>query len=424
MHVKYYNTSLCKGINKIFIIVFLSFLLPKVQLAAENNHKPFNAGETIIEHVVDAYEWHILTYKDKHVSISLPVILIDNGEMKIFSSSHFHHGQQSYENYAIYPLSGAKKGKIVKIKDAEKPNNDNQADAVNDAEGELGATGESNEEEESVNDGDSKAKTPVFTVMTDDGTERNVMVDKEASLLDLSITKNVLALFISLALLLWMVLAAARNYKKRGHLAPKGIARLVELLVVFVKDDVAKPAIGERYKKYLPFLLTTFFFIFFNNLLGIIPFFPGGANLTGNIAVTLVLAICTFVITNVSGNKHYWIDIVNTPGVPWWLKIPLPLMPVVEIVGVFTKPIVLMIRLFANITAGHIVCLGFICIIFIFGATNPAIGYGASPISVLFYVFMSALECLVAYIQAYVFTLLSAIYIGLAVAEPAHEAHK
>ena len=393
MHVKHYNTSICDKIKKVSLFVFLLFLLPKMQLAAENGHKGFNAGETIIEHVVDAYEWHILTYKDKHVSISFPVILVDNGELRVFSSSRFHHGEKCYGDYAIYPLSGAKKGKIVKIKEA------------------------------AVTDSVELAQNPLFSVQTEDVETKNVVMDKEASLYDFSITKNVCALFISFCFLLWMVLAAAKNYRKRGYAAPKGIARLVELLVVFVKDDVAKPAIGKNYKKYLPFLLTTFFFIFFNNLLGIIPFFPGGANLTGNIAVTLVLAVCTFVITNVSGNRHYWLDIVNTPGVPWWLKIPLPLMPVVEIVGVFTKPIVLMIRLFANITAGHIVCLGFICIIFIFGATNPAIGYGASPISVLFYVFMSALECLVAYIQAYVFTLLSAIYIGLAVAEPAHEAH-
>ena len=371
MHVTKYCSNIYKNVKKTSLFLALLFLLPKMQLSAENSSKEFNAGETIIEHVVDAYEWHILTYKDKHVSISFPVILIDNGKLKVFSSSRFHHGELPYENYAICPLSGAKKGKIVRFKEID-------ADL----------------------DSASLASAKIFPVRTEDGGLENVMVDNASPLYDLSITKNVCALFISIIALLWMVLAAAKNYKKRGYAAPKGIARIVELLVVFVKDDVAKPAIGDKYKKYLPFLLTTFFFIFFNNLLGIVPFFPGGANLTGNIAVTLVLAVCTFVITNISGNKHYWVDIVNTPGVPWWLKIPLPLMPIVEIVGVFTKPIVLMIRLFANITAGHIVCLGFVCIIFIFGATNPAIGFGASPLSVLFYVFMSALECLVAYIQA------------------------
>ena len=165
-------------------------------------------------------------------------------------------------------------------------------------------------------------------------------------------------------------------------------------------------------------MLTVFFFIFLNNLIGLIPIFPGGANLTGNIAVTLVLAVFTFVITNINGTKHYWKDIVNTPGVPWWLKIPLPLMPVVELVGVFTKPIVLMIRLFANITAGHIIGLGFICLIFIFGQMNVGLGYGVSVVSVFFYIFMGILELLVAFIQAFVFTLLSAIYIGMATENP------
>ena len=370
------------------IVLFLLGLMPKTQAAGTAEaDEGFNAGETILEHVEDAYEWHILTIKDKHVSIPLPVILIDNGKLQCFCSSHLHHGENGYKDYAICPLEGGKKGRIVKVKEL-----DGEMDSL------------------------ALSEASVFTVG-----DRPVTVDNEASLIDLSITKNVCSLFFAICLLLWLVLSAARNYRNRGELAPKGVARIVELLVVFVKDDVVKPAIGPKYQKFLPFLLTVFFFIFFNNLLGIIPFFPGGANLTGNIAVTLVLAMCTFVLTNINGTKHYWVDIVNTPGVPWWLKIPLPIMPVVEIVGVFTKPIVLMIRLFANITAGHIICLGFICIIFIFGASSPAVGLAVSPLSVLFYVFMSALECLVAYIQAYVFTLLSAIYIGLAVAEPHHE---
>ena len=242
--------------------------------------------------------------------------------------------------------------------------------------------------------------------------------DTNASFLDISITKNVLALFVSIILMLWMFIAAAKGYRKRGEGAPKGIARILEPLILFVRDDVARPALGDRSDKFLPYLLTVFFFIFLNNLLGLIPIFPGGANLTGNIAVTLVLAVLTFIITNINGTKHYWKDIVNTPGVPWWLKIPLPLMPVVEVVGVFTKPIVLMIRLFANITAGHIIGLGFICLIFIFGQMNVGLGYGVSVVSVFFYIFMGILELLVAFIQAFVFTLLSAIYIGMATENP------
>ncbi len=189
-------------------------------------------------------------------------------------------------------------------------------------------------------------------------------------------------------------------------------------MILIYRDDVAKASIGEKkYEKYLPFLLTLFFFIFFNNLLGLVPFFPGGANLTGNIAVTGVMAVFTFIITTVSGNKNYWVHIFNTPGVPWWLKIPVPLMPIVELMGVFTKPFVLMVRLFANITAGHIIVLGFMSLIFIFGNMSPGIGYGVSVVSVAFAVFMGLLELLVAFIQAYVFTLLSALYFGMATEE-------
>jgi F-type H+-transporting ATPase subunit a len=170
----------------------------------------------------------------------------------------------------------------------------------------------------------------------------------------------------------------------------------------------------------MPYLLTIFFFILLNNLLGIVPLFPGGANVTGNIAVTGVMAACTLVITSFSGNRHYWVDIINTPGVPWWLKIPIPLMPIVEIIGIITKPFVLMVRLFANITAGHIIILGFVSIIIIFGQISTALGIGVGIPTVAFMVFMDLLELLVAFIQAYVFTLLSALYFGLATAEPEH----
>ena len=170
----------------------------------------------------------------------------------------------------------------------------------------------------------------------------------------------------------------------------------------------------------MPYLLTVFFFIFINNLIGLIPIFPGGANITGNIAVTMVLALFTFAITSFSANKGYWLHIINTPGVPWWLKIPVPLMPIVELIGVFTKPFVLMIRLFANITAGHIIAMGFFSLIFIFGKMNIFAGYSISVLSISFTIFMTFLELLVAFIQAYVFTLLSALYFGMAKVESHH----
>jgi len=217
--------------------------------------------------------------------------------------------------------------------------------------------------------------------------------------------------------MLWIFISVAKSYKRRQNLAPKGIQSLMEPLIIFVRDDIARPSIGHTYQKYLPYLLTIFFFIFISNLLGLIPIFPGGANLTGNIAVTGILALFTFTITTINANATYWKHIINAPGVPWWLKIPIPLMPIVELIGVFTKPFVLMVRLFANITAGHIIALGFFSLIFIFGKMSLGAGYGISVLSVIFTVFMSMLELLVAFIQAYVFTLLSAIYFGLATEE-------
>ena len=236
--------------------------------------------------------------------------------------------------------------------------------------------------------------------------------------LDFSITKIVLAIFMSLALMTWLFISIARTYTKRQGQAPKGIQSFLEPIILFIRDDIAKPSIGaKKYEKYMPFLLTLFFFIFLNNLIGLVPFFPGGANVTGNIAVTMVLALFTFVITTFSANKQYWVHIINAPGVPWWLKFPVPLMPIVELIGVFTKPFVLMVRLFANITAGHIIVLGFVSLIFIFGEMNLALGYGISVLSIAFSIFMDFLELLVAFIQAYVFTLLSALYFGMATEE-------
>ena len=193
---------------------------------------------------------------------------------------------------------------------------------------------------------------------------------------------------------------------------------LLEPIILFIRDDIARPSIGEhKYERFMPFLLTVFFFIWFNNMIGLIPIFPGGANVTGSISVTMVLALFTFVITTISGNRNYWQHIFNMPGVPWWVKFPVPLMPVIEIIGMMTKPFVLMVRLFANITAGHIIVLGFFSLIFIFGQMSVGLGLGVSVLSLAFTIFMTMLELLVALIQAYVFTLLSAIYFGMATEE-------
>lgn len=331
----------------------------------EKESKSFNAGEFIFGHINNSYGWHIMTIGHKHISCPLPVIVLSSKGWHVFMSSEFHHSQDGIVDGLKIPEEGSNKGHIVEI--------------------------------------DQKG-------------------NEIAPKLDISITKNVAALIISALLLCWIFISIANRYKKATLQAPKGMQSLLEPLILFVRDDIARPCIGEkRYARFMPYLLTVFFFIFINNLMGLVPFLPGGANVTGNISVTLTLALITFIITTFSTNKGYWGHIVNAPGVPWWLKIPVPLMPIVEVMGVITKPVVLMIRLSANITAGHIIALGFVSLIFIFGKMAPAAGYGASVLSVSFMIFMSLLELLVAFIQAYVFTMLSALYFGMARVEHHHE---
>lgn len=338
---------------------------------ADDQKNEVNAGPIIIGHVTDAHSWHLFDINKKDgtehaVAIPLPIILINDGHLDIFMSSKFHHGHADYKGYRLVG-GGLEKEQIVCVDEAG-----------------------------------------------------NVIEGK--SPIDLSITKTSAAIMIAVILLLVLLMVVRNQYAKRGNQAPHGLQGLVELLIVHVRDDIAGPMLGDKTEKFLPYLLTLFFFIIFCNVLGLIPIFPAGANITGNIAVTAILALITFFITNLMGNRHYWKDIFNTPGVPAWLKI-FPLMPLVEVVGVFTKPIVLMIRLFANMTAGHIVILGFVVIIFILSNLFGVIMGGAvSVVSVLFSVFISVLECLVAYIQAYVFTMLSALYIGMAIEEPEHVA--
>ncbi|MNZ98623.1 ATP synthase subunit a [compost metagenome] len=217
-------------------------------------------------------------------------------------------------------------------------------------------------------------------------------------------------MFLSAIILCLIFFSVAGAYKKRVGKAPKGLQSLIEPIIVFIRDEIARPNIGHKYVSYMPFLLTVFFFIWVNNLLGLIPIFPGGANLTGNIAVTFVLGTITFLITNFSGNKYYWKHIL-APDVPWWLY---PIMLVVEIIGLLSKPFALIIRLFANITAGHIIVLSLISLIFIFKTLYIA------PVSVAFVLFMDVLELLVAFLQAFIFTMLTALFIGTAVEEHHH----
>jgi F-type H+-transporting ATPase subunit a len=342
------------------LILILFALLANCIMANEKEQK-FNSGELILEHLADEHSWHVLTYRDKQhidhdIAIPLPIIVINEGRIDVFMSSKFEHGHSSHKGYRLGTVADGEnlKGKILSVK-----------------------TGQ-----------------PV---------------------LDFSITKNVAGIFIVAGLIIFVFLKACNIAKKRQGLEPKGLQTVVEYVLTFIRDDIAIPSIGKsRYEKYFPYLVTAFLFIFLCNFGGLLPFFPGGANITGNIAVTLVLALFTFFITQFSTNKHFWKHVFNMPGVPWWLKFPLPLMPMVEIIGLFTKPFALCVRLFANITAGHVILLSFMCILFIMGEQNVVIGYGMSVLPVLFSVFMTAVEILVAFIQAYVFTLLSAIYFGMA----------
>lgn len=323
--------------------------------------KEFDAGEVIMHHVMDNHEIHI-----GPIHIPLPIIVYSSEKgLDAFSSSHLAGGQ-SYKGY---------------IMEHEK----------------IYFAGEDGEVERDE--------------------EGHIVAAKP---LDLSITKTVFGMLLTMVLMFVIFTAVAKGYKKREGEAPKGIQSAMEPLILFVKDEIAKPSIGPRYEKFLPFLLTLFFFIWIANLLGLIPFI-GGFNITGNIAIALVMALFTFVITCINGNKDYWKHIYNTPGVPWWLKFPIPLMFVIEFIGFVSKPIVLTLRLFANITAGHIIILAFISLIFIFNNLFGAGGgYGVSILSLGFSIFMFAIELLVAFLQAYVFTLLSALYFGSAVEEHAH----
>lgn len=241
--------------------------------------------------------------------------------------------------------------------------------------------------------------------------------------LDISITKNVAALFIAAIIVTALVMGLVSYYSRRGLRAPRKGMGFMEMLIGFVYYDTIKPTLGDRTARFAPYLLTAFFFILIMNLVGLIVIFPGGANLTGNIAVTLVLAICTFILTNVLGTKHYWKEIF-WPDVPLFLKFPIPIMQLIEVFGIFTKPAALCVRLFANMMGGHMIVITLTLLIFIFAAFGAAMTGGATVISVLFSVFMLILDILVSFIQAYVFTLLSALFIAMAQEREEHHAEK
>ncbi|MEZ4792922.1 MAG: F0F1 ATP synthase subunit A [Gelidibacter sp.] len=356
--------------NVFFTTLFLvisTFGLAKEEKENPENEK-FNATEMIMHHVKDAHEFHIIDWNDKPISIALPVILYTDNGLVTFMSSEFHHDDSGHH---VVEKNGMK---FVKLHEKiYQLNGDDHEIAFN-------------EEHHPTN-----AELPY----------------------DFSITRNVFMMWVSVALLLLIFVSTARVYKKSNNEGnvPKGIAGFIEPLVIFVRDEIARPMIGEhKYKRYMPFLLTVFFFIWINNIFGLIPIF-NGANVSGNIAFTFTLAVFTFIITTFSGNKNYWKHVFWMPGVPVPMKIFL--MPI-EIIGLFTKPISLMIRLFANITAGHIIILALMSLIFIFETA------WVSPVSVAFSLFIGIIEIVVTAIQAYIFTVLSALYFGMATEEAHH----
>ncbi len=328
--------------------------------------KGFNASEVIFGHVLNAHDFHFMDIGDKPVSIPLPIILYspDRG-FTTFMSSRFEHGHKPYEGYALLTEHSIHEmgldpkkfyvGDIVAVNDAGEP-------------------------------------------------------DTAVKVYDLSLTRNVVQMMLALIVFVWIMLRIAKRYKSGVGVtsAPRGSQSLIEPVITFVRDQVAKPNLGHKADQYLPYLLTVFFFILINNIFGLI---PGSANVTGNIAFTAVLGLISFVVILASSNKHYWGHIFNPPGVPFGVK--LILVPV-EFLSVFIKPFALIIRLFANMVAGHIIIICLISLIFIFGQLNPVAGWGASPLSIGFTVFIYLIEVLVAFLQAFIFTMLTAVFIGQA----------
>ena len=341
------------------IILVLLAVLSSVQInASETEGEKINIPEIVLEHLSDSYEWHIASYEGKHISIPLPIIVRSSstGEWYVCTAHSLPEPFFFDENHH---------GKIYE-------------------------------------------KLP-------DGTRERP--------LDLSITKTVTQIWIVVIVLIAIFLSCAKWYKTRDEKseAPGGFVGMIEMFVMTIHDDLIKPSVGENhYKPYAPYLLTVFFFIFTTNIIGLIPIFPGGANVTGNINITLFLAVCTMLAINLFGNKEYWKEIF-WPEVPLFLKAyPAPVMPLIELFGVFTKPFALMIRLFANMMAGHAVILSFTCVIFLGWSMGVGYGLGLNIFSIIMLLFMNCLEVLVAFVQAYVFTMLSAVFIGLAHKE--HEA--
>lgn len=376
------------SIKSLLVAVFSTSLMLFSNVSfAQGDHKEespkkekiFDANEVIFGHIMDAHEFHFLSYKgsdghEHHVTIPLPVIVYSKEKgFSCFMSSKFHHGVHEVNGYGLLT------------------NEKIDADSID------------------------RNKYSAGNIVALD---ENGKLDASVKVWDLSPTRNVVQMILALAVLVFLLIKIAGRYKKGEGIttAPKGWQNTMETVVNFINDEICKPNLGAKSNKYLPYILTVFLFILINNIFGLI---PGSANVTGNIAFTFILSIISFIVILFSSNSHYWMHIINPPGVPGWVKIIL--VPV-EILGIFTKPFALMIRLFANMVAGHILIICLISLIFIMASLNQYIGWGFSPFSIAFTIFIYFIEILVAFLQAFIFTILTAVFIGQAF-ETGHAEH-
>ncbi|QES89800.1 F0F1 ATP synthase subunit A [Rhizosphaericola mali] len=371
-----------KGLKRLLVLVFTVFSvfhlnLVNAQEKQESKEKEaYNAGKSIINHVLDAHQFHILSFGKAHFGLPLPIILFSPEKgLVVFSASHIEEG----ETYKGFKFSDEEGSSLVGAHE----------------------------------DGSVDSTIVVYSSLM--SFSKPLPTGVTTKYYDFSVTKGAAQLIFASVLLIVIMLSVAKKYKKTGaNKAPSGFQNAVEPVITFVRDDVAKTYLGHNYERYMPFLLTVFFFILINNLLGLI---PGSANVSGNIAFTFVLAIIAFIVIVFSTNGKFWGHVFWFPGVPVPVKI---LMIPVELLGMVIRPAALMIRLFANMTAGHIVILSFISLIFIFGQMSPVAGYGFSPVSILFVIFMDCVELLVAFIQAFIFTNLTAVFISQSIVEDHH----
>lgn len=409
------------------VVIALCAILFAPSTASASGHGEDNDGKVdvkgiIFHHLGDGYGWEV---PFAHVyRIPLPVIVkAEDGQWFCFSSSKlteievFKDAKTGKESEELVPVvhKVERDGKVYQFVIAHVSKHKDKVVEI------FPLTAEEENQCKAKADSISKATgVAAANAVVDGYVFHNGVYYREYRTFDISITKNVLALFICSILVTLMVMSVVRYYSKKGLKAPRKGMGFMELLIDFIYTGVIKSTLGDKAQKFAPYLLTCFFFILTMNLVGLIVIFPGGANLTGNIAVTLVLAVMTFVVTNIFGTKHYWKEIF-WPDVPIWLKCPLPIMQVIEIFGMFTKPAALCVRLFANMMGGHMIVITLTLLIFIFAAFGAAAAGTSVVVSLLFSIFMLALDVLVSFIQAYVFTLLSTMFIGMAQVREEHD---